>query len=342
VRGAAGASEIPVSVKCRIGLRDAAPAGPASCGEDDYGFLAEFVARISEGGGLEGGGIVVHARSAVLSGLSPLKNRSVPPLRPDFVHRLARDFPRLPVTLNGGISGIGEAREIASAVAAAAAAAENGSGEGVIDGVMLGRAMLERPLDLLLVDPDPLFRVRRSGAFGVIAGGTPRMSPAAVIAEYARYAAGEVSRCGRSVVGDVTMPLVLVSEQLRESFAYLEDLEFLERGVVGVHPAPSFAETELRDAFIATWKGLEEISAAASGGTGGGEGNKELKGIDGGSVLMEVAEGGRVPTKKLSKLLKATMGKKVAGKVERNRSENVRQRLSSPFSSVMSYNEGAS
>lgn len=47
---------------------------------------------------------IVHARKAILGGLSPAQNRSIPPLRHDYVYRLVKDFPDVDFTLNGGIN----------------------------------------------------------------------------------------------------------------------------------------------------------------------------------------------------------------------------------------------
>lgn len=47
---------------------------------------------------------IVHARKAILGGLSPAQNRSIPPLKHDYVYRLVKDFPEVDFTLNGGIN----------------------------------------------------------------------------------------------------------------------------------------------------------------------------------------------------------------------------------------------
>jgi tRNA-dihydrouridine synthase A len=92
VRAMREASELPVTVKHRIGIDR----------EDSYAFVRDFVGTVSEAGcGL----FIVHARSAWLQGLSPKQNREVPPLRYDHVARLREDFPGLRFVLNGGVSG---------------------------------------------------------------------------------------------------------------------------------------------------------------------------------------------------------------------------------------------
>ena len=71
----------------------------------------------------------MHARKALLDGLSPRQNREVPPLRHEVVHRAKRDFPDLEIVLNGGIRDLGEARRHLAHV----------------DGVMIGRAACDDP-----------------------------------------------------------------------------------------------------------------------------------------------------------------------------------------------------
>lgn len=107
---------VPVTVKCRIGIDE----------RDDYGFLRDFVGTVAEGGCEV---FVVHARKAVLGGLSPKQNREVPPLRYDHVFRLKRDFPGLTVVLNGGLRSLATVREALREV----------------DGVMIGREAYQNP-----------------------------------------------------------------------------------------------------------------------------------------------------------------------------------------------------
>lgn len=102
---ALGAGGVPVSVKCRVGV--------VSTTNDletplDYGHLTKVVTAA------EGVGVTrfqIHARVAVLSGLSPDANRKVPPLRPEIVDRLVADFPHLQFVFNGQIDSVEMARE---------------------------------------------------------------------------------------------------------------------------------------------------------------------------------------------------------------------------------------
>jgi tRNA-dihydrouridine synthase A len=84
-------SHVPITVKHRIGLDY----------QEDYGFVRDFVGTVAAAGCNV---FIVHARNAVLKGLSPKANREVPPLRYDVVSQLADDFPELTFVLNGGIT----------------------------------------------------------------------------------------------------------------------------------------------------------------------------------------------------------------------------------------------
>jgi tRNA-dihydrouridine synthase A len=124
----AGAEGTPVTVKCRIGIE------PAPVPErDEYEALAEFVAKVATAGAAE---LVLHARNAVLSGLSPKENREVPPLRHEFGYRLKQDFPGLPIILNGGIQTLADVETHLAHV----------------DGVMLGRVAYQEPYRLAEID----------------------------------------------------------------------------------------------------------------------------------------------------------------------------------------------
>ena len=121
---------IPVTVKMRIGVvvgrGAAAQAAIADYTDADAAALLAFVAGVRAAGAAA---VIVHARKAVLGGLSPKQNREVPPLRFDVVQRLKREFPRLAIVVNGGLR-----------TPAACSAALEWS-----DGVMLGREAYHRP-----------------------------------------------------------------------------------------------------------------------------------------------------------------------------------------------------
>jgi len=117
------AVDIPVTVKCRIGIDDQDP-------EIALDALADAVLAAGADA------IWVHARKAWLDGLSPKQNRDVPPLDYDRVYRLKARLPRTFIGINGGIG------TLAEAVAHLAH----------VDGVMLGRAAYKSPSVLCAVD----------------------------------------------------------------------------------------------------------------------------------------------------------------------------------------------
>jgi tRNA-dihydrouridine synthase A len=124
---------VPVTVKMRIGVVERKEretiASVADFNDGDFDSLQRFVAAIEAAGCARA---IVHARKAVLGGLSPKENRAIPPLRYDIVRELKRTFPRLPVVVNGGF---GHTREVLDALAWS-------------DGVMLGREAYHRPFVL--------------------------------------------------------------------------------------------------------------------------------------------------------------------------------------------------
>jgi tRNA-dihydrouridine synthase A len=81
---------VPVTVKHRVGIDKV----------EDYSFVRVFVATVAQAGCKT---FIVHARNAVLKGLSPKENREIPPLKYDYVYRLKRDFPQLEIVINGGV-----------------------------------------------------------------------------------------------------------------------------------------------------------------------------------------------------------------------------------------------
>jgi len=91
VKAMVDATTVPVTVKHRIGI-DAV---------EEYGFVRDFVGTVAEAGCNV---FIAHARNAILKGLSPKENREVPPLKYEYVYQLKREFPRLTMVLNGGVT----------------------------------------------------------------------------------------------------------------------------------------------------------------------------------------------------------------------------------------------
>lgn len=90
VKAMRDAASVDITVKHRIGINDI----------ESYEFVRDFVGAIAQAGCNT---FIVHARNAILKGLSPKENREIPPLRYDFAYRLKQDFPDLEIIINGGI-----------------------------------------------------------------------------------------------------------------------------------------------------------------------------------------------------------------------------------------------
>lgn len=116
VKAMRDAVAIDVTVKHRIGIDDVA----------SYDFVRDFVGTIADAGCET---FIVHARNAILKGLSPKENREIPPLKPEYAYRLKQDFPRLEIIINGGVKTLEEIDRHLEQV----------------DGVMLGREAYHNP-----------------------------------------------------------------------------------------------------------------------------------------------------------------------------------------------------
>ena len=123
VKAIRDAVSIPVTVKHRIGIN----------GRDSYAQLCDFVGTVRDAGCES---FTVHARIAILEGLSPKENRDIPPLRYDVAAQLKDDFPELEIILNGGIKTLEQCKAHLQ----------------VFDGVMLGREAYHNPYILAEVD----------------------------------------------------------------------------------------------------------------------------------------------------------------------------------------------
>lgn len=114
---------IPVTVKTRIGIDH----------KDSYDYLRHFTTYMAQA---QADHLIVHARKAWLSGLSPRENRQIPPLDYAHVHRLAREFTHLPISINGGIADLDTAAQQLAHV----------------HGVMIGRQAYRQPFSMATID----------------------------------------------------------------------------------------------------------------------------------------------------------------------------------------------
>jgi tRNA-dihydrouridine synthase A len=123
IKAMCDAVSIPVTVKHRIGIDQT----------EHYEFVRDFVGTVAQAGCTV---FIVHARNAILEGLSPKENREIPPLKYEYAYRLKLDFPDLEILINGGIKTLAEIETHLRHV----------------DGVMLGREAYHNPYMLAEVD----------------------------------------------------------------------------------------------------------------------------------------------------------------------------------------------
>ncbi len=125
VRAMVAATSLPVTVKHRIGID----------GRESWDELCQFVETVAAAGCKT---FIVHARIAILEGLSPKENRDVPPLKYDWAYDLKARFPELEIIINGGIKTVAECHHHLD----------------LTDGVMLGREAYHNPWLLSQVDAE--------------------------------------------------------------------------------------------------------------------------------------------------------------------------------------------
>ena len=119
-----------VTVKCRLGVDN----------QDPEATLPEFLKYIIDAGV---DGIIIHARKAVLRGLSPKQNRNVPPLNYMLVSKMKQRFPQSEIVINGGIENLKVAKDFLDIG---------------LDGVMIGRAAYQNPHEVLLPADKTIFK----------------------------------------------------------------------------------------------------------------------------------------------------------------------------------------
>ena len=146
------AVSVPVTVKHRLGIDSI----------ESYDFVRQFIETLAASGCRT---FIVHARNAILKGLSPKDNRQIPPLKYDYVYRLKHEFPECNIVINGGIDNVADALDHLEWV----------------DGIMLGRAAYHDPYLLAILD-------------SAISGIRAATSRQAVVEKMSRYAAREVKQ----------------------------------------------------------------------------------------------------------------------------------------------------
>ncbi|CAM9489464.1 unnamed protein product [Heterosigma akashiwo] len=195
-----------ISVKCRIGVFDNVE-DMRPLDDKDYQYLKNYISTIYDAGANH---VILHARPAILAGLSPVKNRIVPELDYEFVNDIASDFKgKVDITLNGGIRTLSQLQSLQEESATAA-----------ISSHMAGRWSLRRPLDL-------------AGVEGLLNGKKLGSSPLSTredavknaIEDYIDYSvkmASVPSRQQRFTTAELCLPLYLIVEQMKDDYDFEE------------------------------------------------------------------------------------------------------------------------
>eukprot|EP00956_Cyclotella_meneghiniana_P041512 scaffold229302_cov61-Cyclotella_meneghiniana.AAC.10 len=186
------ASDLEISVKCRIGVFDKAE-DVVPMGEKQFRYLHNYISTLHDSGANH---VILHARPAILS-LSPVKNRNIPQLNYEVVQKIADQFNgKIKVTLNGGINSLDDLKTIQRDNVTA------------VTGFMSGRWFLRRPLDLISVE--------HTLASSIVPG------VQSAIEKYVNYA-NAMSNQNRFTMGELCLPLYLVASQLQEDYDQEED-----------------------------------------------------------------------------------------------------------------------
>ena len=123
---------IPVTAKTRIGFDDT----------EDFEYLNKFVLKIKKAGCKT---FIMHARKAILKGLTPKQNLNIPKLNYEMVYKIKKENPDLNIIINGGISKTSDIKTHLK----------------ICDGVMIGRAIYQNPFFLIDIEKE-IFNVKNN------------------------------------------------------------------------------------------------------------------------------------------------------------------------------------
>lgn len=277
-----------VSVKCRIGVFES-DSDMQPLGDSDYEYLKDYISTIHEHGANH---VILHARPAILSGLSPVKNRIVPKLDYGFVEKIASEFEgKVDITLNGGITTLSQLRSLQE---------KSGSSSTTISGHMAGRWCLQRPLDLIGIEA--LLQGKEWKSITTSASSLLLIQNA--IEQYVDDAiyitSSSSSLAHKPTIADLCLPLFLITEQLKEDYDYEDD--DMQDGSVAERPILNYDDIE--SLYDVLQDGVAEIEEIFN------RGKKTKK-----------KQGSGTNFKRLSSSFKSLVGTKVANKWKRNRAE---------------------
>ena len=318
VRGG-GQSNTGISVKCRIAVFDHESEQHYPLDETDYEYLKKYISTIYDAGANH---IILHARPAILSGLSPVKNRIVPKLDYNFVERIASDLSQehdnsINFTLNGGITSLSQLQSLIERNH------DNSNNKSPISSYMAGRWCLQRPLDLIGIEELLL------SSSSISSSSSTTSSSLFLIRTAIEQYVDDTVRIGCSsslkykpTIAELCLPLFLIVEQLRDDYDYEYDDDDDEGNNIDDEFDPIFLPTtkqrqekpmltydEIESLYEVLVDGLDQIIEELS--PKNNNSNKKMKKKDNNDINF----------KRLSSMFKSLVGTKVVNKWKRNRAE---------------------
>eukprot|EP00429_Kryptoperidinium_foliaceum_P006593 CAMPEP_0176012992 /NCGR_PEP_ID=MMETSP0120_2-20121206/6079_1 /TAXON_ID=160619 /ORGANISM="Kryptoperidinium foliaceum, Strain CCMP 1326" /LENGTH=372 /DNA_ID=CAMNT_0017345891 /DNA_START=409 /DNA_END=1527 /DNA_ORIENTATION=+ len=280
ISDATGGDKTVVSLKCRTAVFEDIEEMQQNWNEErSYLRLIDYISEAERGGISH---LVLHARPAILSGLSPTKNRQVPPIDYNVVEKIASAFPSLDVTLNGGIANM---MQLESRLH------HTEDDPKPVDSFMAGRWMLRRPLDMAMV------QLRMEGPIEQKAERNSKAKAIALeaIKNYASFLLATTHGRADSTLSfdEMCLPLFLVAEQVRVDY----ESDEIEESQLGWLDGETLEE--IFDSIAETIQRLEEM--------------RKSKSTSFSSSSLEF--------NRLAKSFETLVGKKIVNKWKRNRSE---------------------
>ena len=329
VRGG-GQSNTGISVKCRIAVFDHESEQHYPLDETDYEYLKKYISTIYDAGANH---IILHARPAILSGLSPVKNRIVPKLDYNFVERIASDLSQehdnnITFTLNGGITSLSQLQSLIERNH------DNSNNKSPISSYMAGRWCLQRPLDLIGIE-ELLLSSSSISSSSISSSSSTTSSSLFLIRTAIEQYVDDTVRIGCSsslkykpTIAELCLPLFLIVEQLRDDYDYEydddddDDDDDDEGNNIDDEFDPIFLPTtkqrqekpmltydEIESLYEVLVDGLDQIIEELS--PKNNNSNKKMKKKDNNDINF----------KRLSSTFKSLVGTKVVNKWKRNRAE---------------------
>ena len=290
-----GRADLPdpgISVKCRIAVFEN-DSDMRPLVEDDYNYLKEYISTIHDAGANH---VILHARPAILSGLSPVKNRIVPKLDYEFVEKIASEFKgKVDITLNGGITSLSQLQSLQEN-------SNSNGGSSAISSYMAGRWCLRRPLDLIGVEA----LLKREKLDSTTSSSLSLIQNA--IEQYVDDAVKTGSLASpkyEPTLAELCLPLFLIVEQLKDDYEYDEDEDEIGMKFDSIE-RPSLTYDEIESLYDVLRDGVAQIDGLSKSGRKKKKENNSNNGIN---------------FKRLSSSFKSLVGTKVANKWKRNRAE---------------------